>query len=92
VISAFSSDGRIDSLGLIALGDPRQAFPPYDAVLLLSPRAAESEPIVRALSPLLGSISVERMRRANQLVDGGGQPPEQAAAWLLGSAQLESGR
>jgi len=85
VISAFSSDGRIDSLGLVVLDDPAQAFPPYDAVLLLSPRAAESDAIVGALAPLVGSIPVERMRRANEIVDRseGRQTPEQAAHWLL---------
>lgn len=89
VISAFSSDGRIDSLGLVVLGDPAQAFPPYDAVLLLSPRAADSAAIVRALTPLVGAIPVERMRRANELVDRseGGQTPEQAAEWLLTGRQ-----
>jgi osmoprotectant transport system permease protein len=86
VISAFSSDGRIDSTGLVVLGDPRQAFPPYDAVLLLSPRVADSAKVVAALEPLLGSIPVERMRRANEMVDRveDKQSPEQAAAWLLG--------
>jgi osmoprotectant transport system substrate-binding protein/osmoprotectant transport system permease protein len=85
VISAFSSDGRIDSLGLVVLGDPAHAFPPYDAVLLLSPRAAQSESIVGALTPLLGAIPVARMRRANELVDRseGEQTAEQAARWLL---------
>lgn len=85
VISAFSSDGRIDSLGLVVLDDPAHAFPPYDAVLLLSPRAAESEAIVGALTPLVGAIPVERMRRANEIVDRseGRQSPEQAARWLL---------
>jgi osmoprotectant transport system permease protein len=85
VISAFSSDGRIESLGLVVLGDPAQAFPPYDAVLLLSARAAESKAIVGALSPLVGAIPVERMRRANEIVDRseGQQTPDQAAEWLL---------
>ena len=89
VISAFSSDGRIDSLDLVVLADPRRALPPYDAVLLLSPRAAASEPILRALSPLIGAIPVERMRRANEMVDRAEdqQTLDQAAAWLLGSAK-----
>jgi osmoprotectant transport system permease protein len=87
VISAFSSDGRIDSLGLVVLDDPARAFPPYDAVVLLSPRAAESNVIVGALAPLVGAIPVERMRRANEMVDRseGEQTPEQAAKWLLES-------
>jgi osmoprotectant transport system permease protein len=85
LITAFSSDGRIDELDLVVLPDPARAFPPYDAVLLLSPRAAEEPSVVQALAPLLGAISVERMRRANQMVDRDEdkRTPEQAARWLL---------
>jgi osmoprotectant transport system permease protein len=84
LITAFSSDGRIDELELAVLPDPRRAFPPYDAVVLLSPRAAEQASVVQALEPLVGAISVERMRRANQMVDRDDdkRTPEQAAAWL----------
>ena len=37
VISAFSSDGRIAKYDLKVLSDPKQAIPPYDAILLLAP-------------------------------------------------------
>jgi osmoprotectant transport system substrate-binding protein/osmoprotectant transport system permease protein len=85
VITAFSSDGRIASFDLVVLPDTGRAFPPYDAVLLLSPRSADSEPIVRALEPLLGSVSVERMRQANLMVDRSQdkRTPAEAARWLL---------
>jgi osmoprotectant transport system permease protein len=39
VISAFSSDGRIAADDLVVLGDPKGALPPYDAVILISPRS-----------------------------------------------------
>lgn len=86
VITAFSSDGRIDERGLVVLADPRQAFPPYDAVLLLGPRVADAPEVARALEPLLGALTAERMRRANQMVDRehDARTPEQAAAWLAG--------
>lgn len=89
VITAFSSDGRIDELNLVVLADPARAFPPYDAVLLLSPRAADTPAVVHALEPLVGALSVERVRRANQMVDreGDKRTPEQAAAWLAGFAR-----
>jgi osmoprotectant transport system permease protein len=89
VITAFSSDGRIDELNLVVLADPARAFPPYDAVLLLSPRAADTPAVVEALEPLVGVLSVERMREANQMVDRDGdkRTPEQAAAWLTGFAR-----
>lgn len=69
VISAFSSDGRIAAQGLVVLADPRHAIPTYDALLLASPRRRSDAVFVAALKPLVGSITVERMRAANLLVD-----------------------
>lgn len=69
VISAFSTDGRIVSYGLRVLEDPREALPPYDAVLLISGKAAANPFYVSALEPLIGMIDDESMRRANKWVD-----------------------
>jgi osmoprotectant transport system permease protein len=86
VISAFSSDGRIAALDLVTLSDPRGALPGYDAVVLLSPRAAKDRKLIAALQPLIGAIGVERMRRANLMVDRDTdkKTPAEAARWLLG--------
>jgi osmoprotectant transport system permease protein len=81
-IAAFSSDGRIAQFGLKLLGDPKSALPPYDAVLLVSPRRAHDTVFLAALKPLLGKISLDRMQHANLLVDQEKQTPEQAAEWL----------
>lgn len=69
VISAFSTDGRIDAYGLIVLDDPRQAIPPYDAVVLLSPDVANDETVIAALQPMLNQIDAPLMRQANLRVD-----------------------
>jgi osmoprotectant transport system permease protein len=69
VISAFSSDGRIAADRLVVLADPKSAFPPYDAVVLISPRRADDARLRRALQPLVGRIPVEAMRAANYAVD-----------------------
>lgn len=69
VISAFSSDGRIAADRLVVLADPKGAIPPYDAVLLVSPRRAGDAGLLAALRPLLGKIPVEAMRDANYSVD-----------------------
>lgn len=84
VISAFSSDGRIAADRLIVLGDPKQAIPGYDAILLVSPSRAKDARFVAALKPLVGAIPVERMREANYLVDRDAdkQSPDAAAKWL----------
>lgn len=68
-ISAFSTDGRIAAFDLVVLDDPLDAFPPYDAVLLLSASAAERGDLVAVLEPLVGAISDAAMREANRRVD-----------------------
>jgi osmoprotectant transport system permease protein len=82
VISAFSSDGRIAADHLVVLGDPRHAIPPYDAVILVSPRRADDPRLIAALQPLVGKIPIEAMRQANYAVDGRGESPAQAARAL----------
>jgi osmoprotectant transport system permease protein len=82
VISAFSSDGRIAADGLVLLSDPKGAIPPYDAVILISPRRAHDARLRAALQPLVGRIPVEAMRAANLGVDRDRQTPGQAARGL----------
>jgi osmoprotectant transport system permease protein len=88
-ITAFSSDGRIAELDLVTLGDPKQAIPPYDAVLLIAPRRSSDAAFAAALKPLIGRISMERMREANLLVsrEEGQAPPEEAARRLWRQVQ-----
>lgn len=90
VITAFSSDGRIAAYDLIVLADPRSAFPPYDAVVLLSPDVANNPKVLKALQPLIGSIPVTMMQQANQKVDVDGQSVGQSARWL--DKQIDTGR
>jgi osmoprotectant transport system permease protein len=85
-ITAYSSDGRIGALGLVALEDERRAIPPYDAVLLASPRLAREAPdVLAALGTLSGAIDVRTMRALNGMVDEGHRTPAEAArAFLTG--------
>ncbi len=90
VISAFSSDGRIAADDLVVLTDPRQAIPPYDAVILVSARRAADPRFMAALRPLVGAIPVEAMRAANLSVDRQDNKltPAQAAAALAARLKL----
>lgn len=91
VISAFSSDGRIATYDLTVLSDPKQAIPPYDAVLLV-PEARAHDPLLQAaLKPLVDNIDIELMRQANLRVDRSEnkQSPTAAAAWLARAAHIE---
>jgi osmoprotectant transport system permease protein len=82
VIAAYSSDGRIAQYDLTVLADPKHALPPYDAMLLLSPRHAHDERLAAALRPLIGSIPVALMREANLRAGGGDISPDVVAKWL----------
>jgi len=86
VISAYTSDGRIAQYDLVVLDDPKQAIPPYDAMLLVSPRRAQDSAFLETLRPLVGRIDVAQMRAANLKVAQGGNDssPEAVARWLSG--------
>jgi osmoprotectant transport system permease protein len=83
VIVAYTSDGRVKAADLRLLDDPKHVFPPYDAILVLSPAAAERPKFVDALRPLLDAIQQDTMTEGNKRVDVDGQSPKQVAAWLL---------
>ncbi|HSD67741.1 MAG TPA: ABC transporter permease/substrate-binding protein [Vicinamibacteria bacterium] len=86
-ITAYSSDGRIEALGLVVLEDERHAIPPYDAVVLASSRLASDAPdVVAALRSLDGAISVATMRALNRQVDEQGLSPAAAARTFLATS------
>ena len=71
LIAGNSTDGLIDSLGLVILEDDRRYFPPYDAVVVrrrdLDQRCSGAS---TALESLRGTIDDATMRRLNYEVDG----------------------
>ena len=82
VISAYSTDGRIAAYNLVVLRDPKQALPPYDAVLVLSANVAKRGDVVKQLRALIGGIDDNAMREANKLVDLDGALVDSAADFL----------
>ncbi len=88
VISAFTSDGRLAAFDLVVLEDPRDAIPPYDAVLLASPQAARDPAFLAALQPMVGAIDMTIMREANRRVDLEGHTPARAADLLWDRLKL----
>jgi osmoprotectant transport system permease protein len=84
VISAYTSDGQIAKFDLAVLDDPKHAIPPYDAILLLSPRRAHDETLIAALKPLIGAIPVATMRAANARAGNGDTSADEVARWLTG--------
>jgi len=82
VIAGYTSDGRIARHGLVVLTDPRQAIPPYDAIMLVAPRRANDRAMLDALGPLTGAIDVTLMREANLRATAAAASPAGAARWL----------
>jgi glycine betaine/choline ABC-type transport system substrate-binding protein len=71
LIAGNSTDGLIDSLGLVALIDDQAYFPPYDAALLARNDIASKCGGARgAIDSLKGTIDETTMRRLNFEVDG----------------------
>jgi glycine betaine/choline ABC-type transport system substrate-binding protein len=68
LIAGNSTDGLIQSLGLVVLDDDRHYFPPYDAAVVYR---NDIEPKCRAaLDSLAGVLDDATMRRLNYEVDG----------------------
>ncbi len=70
IVAGNSTDGLIDSLGLVALEDDRHYFPPYDAVPIVRQSTLAKFPQLRAaLGDLAGKVSTTDIRRLNYAVD-----------------------
>lgn len=81
-ITAYTTDGRISAFDLVILDDPAGILPPYDALILVSPRALDRPAIARTLAPLVNAISADAMRDANAVVDIERQPVAEAVSRL----------
>ena len=70
IVAGNSTDGLIDSLGLVALADDHHYFPPYDAVPIVRQSTLAQFPQLRAaLADLAGKLSAADIRRLNYEVD-----------------------
>ena len=79
IVAGNSTDGLIDSLGLVALHDDKHYFPPYDAVPIIRQATLARFPQLRgALAELAGKISPSDIRRLNYAVEGQLQDPAEA--------------
>jgi osmoprotectant transport system permease protein len=84
VIAGYTSDGLIAKYDLVVLDDTKHAIPPYDAIVLLSPKRANDEALRAALQPLLGRIDIASMREANlrAAANDATSSPDAVAKWL----------
>ncbi len=85
LIAGNSTDGLIDSLGLVALEDDRRFFPDYDAVIVArADLAKKCAAAPEALASLRNALDEAAMRRLNYAVDGRKEAPADAARGFLG--------
>jgi glycine betaine/choline ABC-type transport system substrate-binding protein len=81
LIAGNSTDGLIDSLGLLVLEDDRRFFPDYDAVIVsradIAKKCAKAP---EALAALEKTLNEQAMRKLNYQVDGLKKSPAEAAA------------
>jgi osmoprotectant transport system permease protein len=84
VIAGYTSDGLIAKYDLVAIEDSKHAIPPYDAIVLLSPKRRDDQALRSALQPLLGKIDIAAMRAANLRAAGNdaSSSPDAVARWL----------
>lgn len=70
VVLGYSTDGRIDTCGLVLLEDDRRLFPPYDASPVATHHVLEAHPqLDSVLMRLAGTVDGPRMRRMNRMAD-----------------------
>lgn len=84
VIAGDSTDGSIESFGLVVLKDDKNYFPPYQAVPIVRSQVLEKYPELRSvIAELGGKISEEDMRKLNYQVSGKQQEAGQVAQEFL---------
>jgi osmoprotectant transport system substrate-binding protein len=89
IVAGNSTDGVIDSLGLVMLQDDRHYFPPYDAVPIVRQSTLAKFPQLRtALENLAGKVSPSEIRRMNHAVDGLQQDPVDVVRKFLAAKGL----
>lgn len=90
LISAFSTDARIQKFDLVRLEDDQQFFPAYQAVPLLRKDFATTYPeVVAALATLAGKIDDTTMLALNFQVDVEGIPVKEVARRFVESLSIK---
>ncbi|MGY3765760.1 osmoprotectant ABC transporter substrate-binding protein [Vagococcus vulneris] len=84
VVLGYSTDGRINSYGLVMLEDDLHFFPPYDASLVATDKLLKERPEIKpVLDRLVGTISTQQMQKMNYEADNNLQEPATVAKKFL---------
>lgn len=89
VAIGYATDGEISGLGLLALEDPFEFFPPYEAAIVVRENLWQAHPEIREpLAALSGNIAPEAMRRLNYAVNVEGREPAHVAQRFIEEHEL----
>jgi len=93
IITAFTTDGRIEALDLVLLEDDLNFFPPYYAAPVVRQDLLEEHPeLEQVLNQLAGRIDDATMAEMNYQVDEEGQEPiDVARAFLVEEGIISTG-
>ena len=92
VIDVYSTDAKIDKVGLVVLDDDKRYFPRYDAVLLYRADLPARLPKTwAALSKLEARIDDAAMRRMNAAAEIDGRGFDEVAATFLSGTSAAAG-
>ncbi len=84
VIAAFTTDGKLLKHDLVVLKDDKKLYPPYFASLVIRMPVVERHPeIITALTPLIGSLTNDKMMKLNAQVEVEGKTPAEVARQFL---------
>lgn len=84
IVSGNTTDGVLSKLDAVILEDDRQAFPPYEACLIVNKKTLTRVPaLAAALDELNGKITTDAIRRMNYLADTEKRAPREIAAEFL---------
>ncbi|MUV36759.1 Choline transport system permease protein OpuBB [Lentibacillus sp. JNUCC-1] len=84
MIDAYATDSYMIDLGLVALDDPKNLFPPYQGAPLLREETLEKYPeLEEILNQLGGKINDDQMRKMNYQVDFEDRSPHEVAEEFL---------
>ena len=90
VMDIYTTDAKIDALGLLVLEDDRQYFPRYDAVLLFRKDLPAQQPAAwAALQQLQGRISEAQMIQMNAQAELQSMPFDVIAQQFLAATQVQ---
>ena len=89
MVAGSATDGMLSVLDIKVLEDDKQAFPPYQACIVVRSDTLEANPNLRkVLSELSGKFSTDAMRKLNYEVDGKHRQVAEVAREFLQSAGL----